>query len=310
LGVFLVIFPAFCWWLSPGKKLTREEVDALIVKTDKNLTMPEADRSDLPARLRAWGYADDGQSLYMVNLIQFKNPIEPWPGQDIKPASPEATDDVYVHATAGMAVPKGIWPMTRVNVQGMGDTGKSNLYGFYPGFDDFKQENINYYRSRRVCLELLSSPEYLKVRLYKFAGTKPFAIPTGGGLILPDLRLALGIIFLVVFLTVGWIRSARAGHHSSSQRLGPTSSRLGQSAPGPKLRAGHQLYQRWPKEDGFQIEARWESMENLVRHLRSNIYKEILLLVELSTAPPIVEVFTGLESRGLDLVKTARTPSN
>lgn len=128
--------------------------------------------------------------------------------QDIKPTSPEATDKVYVDATAGMAVPKGIWPMTRVKVQGMGATGKSNLYGFYSGFDDFKEVNINYYPSRRVCLRLISSPEYLKVLPHKFAACKPFAVPASGGFVLPDLRLALGTLFLVIFLLIGWVRSA------------------------------------------------------------------------------------------------------
>jgi len=53
--------------------------------------------------------------------------------------------------------------------------------------------------------------------------------------------------------------------------------------------------------------ARWETQKDLIRHLQSDIYKRLLLLVELSAAPPVVEFFDVLEIRGLDLVEAART---
>jgi len=63
----------------------------------------------------------------------------------------------------------------------------------------------------------------------------------------------------------------------------------------------------WPAQDWLQIEARWDSEENLRHHLQSDIYKSLLLLMELSKAPPVLEFFTVIESRGLDLVQSART---
>jgi hypothetical protein len=60
----------------------------------------------------------------------------------------------------------------------------------------------------------------------------------------------------------------------------------------------------------LQIESRWDSEENLIRHLQSGTYKKLLLLMELSAVPPSLEFFTVLEFRGLDLVETARAPSN
>ena len=69
------------------------------------------------------------------------------------------------------------------------------------------------------------------------------------------------------------------------------------------------LMQSLPIQDGLQIEARWESQEYLIRHLRSDIYKKLLLLMELSTAPPVLEFLTVIELRGLELVESARTPS-
>jgi quinol monooxygenase YgiN len=69
-----------------------------------------------------------------------------------------------------------------------------------------------------------------------------------------------------------------------------------------------QLVQGWAVQDELQLEARWDGPENLMRHLRSDIYKRLLLLMELSTAPPVLEFLTVVELKGLDLVETARTP--
>lgn len=56
----------------------------------------------------------------------------------------------------------------------------------------------------------------------------------------------------------------------------------------------------------MQLEARWKSQEDLIRHLQSDIYKQILLLMEESAAPPVLEFLAVLECRGLALVQTAR----
>jgi quinol monooxygenase YgiN len=70
---------------------------------------------------------------------------------------------------------------------------------------------------------------------------------------------------------------------------------------------GCHLFQAWPQQNGLHIEARWESHEYLVQYLRSQDYKRLLLLIELSAGPPVVEFFNVLEIRGLDLAESART---
>lgn len=69
------------------------------------------------------------------------------------------------------------------------------------------------------------------------------------------------------------------------------------------------LSQTWPGQDELQLEARWDNDDNLIRHLQSDIYKRLLLLMELSPAPPVVEFFTVVQFRGLDLVRAARPVS-
>lgn len=73
---------------------------------------------------------------------------------------------------------------------------------------------------------------------------------------------------------------------------------------------GCRLFQTWPMQDGLQMEARWASEEALRDYLQSDIYKKLLLLMELSSTPPVLEFFTVLEFRGLDLVQAARAPTD
>jgi quinol monooxygenase YgiN len=70
-----------------------------------------------------------------------------------------------------------------------------------------------------------------------------------------------------------------------------------------------QLSQAWPNQNGLYVEARWESEEYLAYYLRSQDYKRLLLLIELSAGPPVVEFFKVLEIRGLDLVEQVRSPA-
>ena len=135
--VFLAVFLAFYLKVSPGPKLTREEVAAYVPKIEHGLTMPEPDRSEFLARVRAWGEADDGGSVYLANIFHFKAPIKPWPEHDIKPAAAETTHQVYLDAVKPLIVPQGVWPAIGTRTQGIGAPEKTNLAGFYPGFDDW-----------------------------------------------------------------------------------------------------------------------------------------------------------------------------
>jgi|HubBroStandDraft_6_1064221.scaffolds.fasta_scaffold18385_2 quinol monooxygenase YgiN len=71
-----------------------------------------------------------------------------------------------------------------------------------------------------------------------------------------------------------------------------------------------QLSQAWPNQNGLYVEARWENEEYLVHYLRSQAYKRLLLLIELSAGPPVVEFFKVLQIRGLDLVQQVRSPAD
>ena len=50
----------------------------------------------------------------------------------------------------------------------------------------------------------------------------------------------------------------------------------------------------------------WETRDHLVRFLRSKAYRQILELMELSTAAPDVKFFEVGQFEGLELVEEAR----
>jgi len=66
------------------------------------------------------------------------------------------------------------------------------------------------------------------------------------------------------------------------------------------------LFQNWQDPDEFLIEVKWEAVDGLMSHLRSDTYKHLLLLMELSPSPPVLQFYTVEEVRGLELVQQAR----
>lgn len=66
------------------------------------------------------------------------------------------------------------------------------------------------------------------------------------------------------------------------------------------------LYQDCPDRNTYYLESRWETSDDLVRHIRSDAYKRLLLLMELGPEPPSIEFFTVSEIKGLDFIKTVR----
>jgi hypothetical protein len=212
--VFLAVLLAYCYFVSAGPKMTKEEVAGYVAKIEQGLQMPEPMRSEFIARLRAWGEADDGEPVYLANIFHANNAEEMskamWKGLDIKlEADGEKTHEVYLEAVKPLILPKGVWPAIGTRAQGVGVPGKTNVAGFYPGFDEWTEININRYPGRRTILQLFSHPTYLKVMPYKLVGLRLLTVPTTLRFQLPDLRLALGGTLLITFLAVGWIRAER-----------------------------------------------------------------------------------------------------
>lgn len=72
---------------------------------------------------------------------------------------------------------------------------------------------------------------------------------------------------------------------------------------------GCRLFQSWQDPDEIVIQAKWAGPSDLILHLQSDAYKRLLLLMELSPEPPVLQFYTVEEVRGLDLVEMARESS-
>jgi quinol monooxygenase YgiN len=56
----------------------------------------------------------------------------------------------------------------------------------------------------------------------------------------------------------------------------------------------------------FYFEAQWKTQDDLIRHLRSDHYKRLLVLMELGNEAPLVEFHTVTETAGLELIQRVR----
>lgn len=83
-----------------------------------------------------------------------------------------------------------------------------------------------------------------------------------------------------------------------SSRLGPISVEPG------CIRC--KLYQDAGDPNRFCLETRWKTNEELVRHLRSEEYRNLLILLESSKEPPVIEFHDVAETRGLEFVEIVR----
>lgn len=70
------------------------------------------------------------------------------------------------------------------------------------------------------------------------------------------------------------------------------------------------LLQNWQDLDELLVEASWETEKDLIRHLQSDSYKQLLLMMETSRIPPVLRFSLVQEVSGLELVRCARTEAN
>jgi quinol monooxygenase YgiN len=59
----------------------------------------------------------------------------------------------------------------------------------------------------------------------------------------------------------------------------------------------------------FCYQAQWKTRDDLLRHIRSEHFKRLLILMDLASEPPLIEFHTISETQGLDLIQHARSRS-
>lgn len=67
------------------------------------------------------------------------------------------------------------------------------------------------------------------------------------------------------------------------------------------------IFQEESEPLAFCYQAQWNTQDDLLRHIRSEHYKRLLVLMDLGSEPPLVEFHTVAETKGLDLIERTRT---
>ena len=69
---------------------------------------------------------------------------------------------------------------------------------------------------------------------------------------------------------------------------------------------GCRLFQDSMNPSAFQLEACWRTEDDLALHVRSEVYKKLLFLMEMGTEPPSIEFHEVFQTRGLDFIQSVR----
>jgi hypothetical protein len=207
------LFAAVAVWQTPGTraKLTTAEIDGYVARLEASVPMEAGEKAEFLAHLRAWGQADDGQPVYMLNLMRFHDRLQPVPGHPELAGTPEEANTRYEDAVIPMLLRLGAYPSLMSEPQGVrtGAASSTNLIGYEPDIDDWSRVLVVRYPSRRAFVDLISDPAYLQVMPNKIASMKLVLVPLYSEGVIPDLRWFVGGILLAVFLLVGWVRAAR-----------------------------------------------------------------------------------------------------
>ena len=210
--VFVTLFAGFCFWLQPGRALTRSEVDQYIAAYDRTWQMPADEKARFMANMRAWGEADDGNPVYMINLMGYYDQLKQIPGLPPFEGTPAQANELYEDSAIPLLLELGAYPLVASEAQGVQSPDRVELLG-EAGNDNLQRILVVRYPNRRAFFELLSDPGYLEVMPYKFASMNTTLVPGNGTLVVPELRFALGSLLLSLFLLIGWVRSARRPRH-------------------------------------------------------------------------------------------------
>jgi uncharacterized protein (DUF1330 family) len=170
-----------------------------------------AEEAEFLGRLRAWGYADDGRPVYMLNVMSYYDQLKPVPRGEHVTGTPREANQTYEKNIAHLLFGLGGYPLF------VGTSGRASRAGHHSGavvdpegqVSDTDDVLVVRYPSRRAFLALISDPDYLPWSPYKMASVKLALLPLSATLLVPDPRLAVGALFVIVFLAVGWRRSAR-----------------------------------------------------------------------------------------------------
>jgi hypothetical protein len=214
LGLVLAILFAIFWaWQVPASrgKLTEADVETYIKRLQGRVPATPEREAEFLARLRAWGNADDGKPVYMLNLMSYFQQTVRVPGAESVNVSPAESNRIYEEHVMPLAFQLGAYPLLSGETSGIPMPGlqRTDLIGPNASVDGMDRVLVMRYPNRRAFLELISDPRYLRWAPYKFAALDLALVPVTAQSVIPDLRWIIGGLSLLAFLATGWFLAAR-----------------------------------------------------------------------------------------------------
>jgi uncharacterized protein (DUF1330 family) len=207
VGLLLAaLVAAVCLQQSPGwwrGKLSEAEVDAYLARAAAQVPLPPEQKDQILMRLRAFGLADDGKPLYMLNVMRYFAQPKVLPGVPNFNGTSAEANAKYEDGAMPLLLKLGGTATYAGDVRGR------NLFGHAPAVDDWSRVLVIRYPSRRAFLELVADPAYAPIAPLKLMSIDLVLTPTEVDMVMPDARLAAAALALLVFVAVGWWRSAR-----------------------------------------------------------------------------------------------------
>jgi hypothetical protein len=195
--VLLALYAAFWLWQTPGVlrgPLAADEIDAYLAGAERNLAMPADEKARSLAKLRAWAQADDGQPVYMLNLMRHYPELLRFEGAPAFAGTPAESNAIYEQRVMPLLFGVGGYPLVGGPVQG------ANLIVHEPALDHWSRLLVVRYPSRRAFLDLVTHTDYGPIEPYKLMALEVVLTPTRGEVLIPELRWTVGLALLVVFL--------------------------------------------------------------------------------------------------------------
>lgn len=207
--VFIALFAAFYLWQNPGlvtAKLSAQEIDQALDAAAKQLPFPPGRKEPVLKAVRAWAEADDGKPFYMLNLMRFYQEVQKIPGAPSFAGTPEQANTFYESSVTSMLV------LNAGSAPVMGNTQGRNVMSSAsdaPELDNWSRVLLVRYPNRRAFLQLIANPAYAPLEPFKAMALEFLLVPVQGATVMPDPQAMVGAALLLLFLGVGWRRSAR-----------------------------------------------------------------------------------------------------
>ena len=202
-AVMAAVFALVCHWQAPGRTLSRADVDAYMRRIDAGVELPGNEKADILAHLRAWGEADDGRPVYMLNLMRYYERVRELPGAPAFAGTPREANARYEDRAIPMLVEQGGYPSLAARASAR------DLFGHDAPLDDWSRVLVVRYPDRRAFFDLVTDPRYGPIAPYKLMAQDIVLVPMAAELAIPDVRIVAGGALVGLFLLIGWWRTAR-----------------------------------------------------------------------------------------------------